>query len=191
MAQSDGNADPLADRSAPLVTRLEVIDEGGRVLTRRPCRIELSYQDDGRTLKVFVSGGRPSYPDRRDSTIAALIVRKVDEWASHVRSCPADDDCPVCAAAMNQVVLAHSVWQASHKPFSLAAARPAPPDPPEGWQPIETAPKDGTEVVLKGDLWSAKGRFDTRFNTWFADVATLKPGPTHWRRLPDPPEANK
>lgn len=41
------------------ITRLEVIDETGRVLTRRPCKVALSYQDDGRTLKVFVSGGRP------------------------------------------------------------------------------------------------------------------------------------
>lgn len=40
---------------AKQVTRLEVIDDGvGRALTRRPCSIELSFQDDSRTLKVFV-----------------------------------------------------------------------------------------------------------------------------------------
>lgn len=36
------------------VTRFEVIDENGRVCTRHNCKVELSYQDDGRTLKVFI-----------------------------------------------------------------------------------------------------------------------------------------
>lgn len=44
------------------VTRFEVIDHRhgapsvGRVFVAWGCRIELSYQDDGRTLKVFVDG---------------------------------------------------------------------------------------------------------------------------------------
>lgn len=37
------------------VTRLEVIDETGRVYSQWDCRVELSYQDNGRTLKVFVT----------------------------------------------------------------------------------------------------------------------------------------
>lgn len=37
-----------------IVTRFEVIDETGRVYSKRNCNIELSYQDDGRTLKVFI-----------------------------------------------------------------------------------------------------------------------------------------
>ena len=36
------------------VTRFEVIDETGRAYVRHGVIIELSYQDDGRTLKVFV-----------------------------------------------------------------------------------------------------------------------------------------
>jgi hypothetical protein len=36
------------------VTRLEVIDESGRKYTRWDCSIEFSYQDGGRTLKIFV-----------------------------------------------------------------------------------------------------------------------------------------
>ena len=36
------------------VTRFEVIDEQGRTYARWNVEIELSYQDDGRTLKVFV-----------------------------------------------------------------------------------------------------------------------------------------
>jgi hypothetical protein len=37
------------------VTRFEVIDENGRVYTKHNSKIELSYQDDGGTLKVFVT----------------------------------------------------------------------------------------------------------------------------------------
>ena len=43
------------------VTHFEVIDhraqslQRGRRVTIHGCRIELSYQDDGRTLKVFVT----------------------------------------------------------------------------------------------------------------------------------------
>lgn len=36
------------------VTRFEVIDENGRVYTQKDCKVELSYQDDDRTLKVFI-----------------------------------------------------------------------------------------------------------------------------------------
>jgi hypothetical protein len=37
------------------VTRFEVIDDTGRVLVMNPVTITLSYQDTGRTLKVFAS----------------------------------------------------------------------------------------------------------------------------------------
>ena len=37
------------------VTRFEVIDENGRAYTDYYCNVELSYQDDGRTLKVFIN----------------------------------------------------------------------------------------------------------------------------------------
>lgn len=36
------------------VTRLEVIDENGRAYVRHGLQIELSLQDNARTLKVFV-----------------------------------------------------------------------------------------------------------------------------------------
>ena len=45
------------------VTRFEVIDHTtggrGRVYTRHDVSIELSYQDDGRTLKVFIDDPVP------------------------------------------------------------------------------------------------------------------------------------
>jgi hypothetical protein len=39
------------------LTRLEVIDESGRVYINNKCKMELSYQDEGRTLKIFVNNG--------------------------------------------------------------------------------------------------------------------------------------
>lgn len=37
------------------INRFEVIDENGRTYARRSVRIELSVQDGGQTLKVFVA----------------------------------------------------------------------------------------------------------------------------------------
>jgi hypothetical protein len=46
-----------------IVTRFEVIDDNGRVLVRNPCSVRLSFQDDGRTLKVFVSDAEIIRPE--------------------------------------------------------------------------------------------------------------------------------
>lgn len=62
------------------------------------------------------------------------------------------------------------------------------------WQPIESAPKDGTEV----DLWAYEGRAPAchyhcdEWMAWGGDpeigYITIK-DPTHWRRIPAPPES--
>lgn len=44
------------------VTRFEVIDRTGRAYVRYGVSIELSYQDEGRTLKVFVEDSSSSEP---------------------------------------------------------------------------------------------------------------------------------
>lgn len=49
----------IAWRDKPKADRFEVIDETGRAYVKgsiygSPVKIQLSYQDDGRTLKVFV-----------------------------------------------------------------------------------------------------------------------------------------
>jgi hypothetical protein len=41
-------------RLQPKVTRFELIDRTGRVYTRYGVEVALSYQDGGRTLKVFI-----------------------------------------------------------------------------------------------------------------------------------------
>lgn len=74
------------------------------------------------------------------------------------------------------------------------------------WQPIETAPKDGTEVLLGGvstpfangvnPAWVDIGSFEERGycgSCWYSsatdrDGDRLDCDPTHWMPLPEPPE---
>ena len=77
------------------------------------------------------------------------------------------------------------------------------------WQPIETAPKDGTAVLLWG-LWAGEingpdetprvdigqftdGRSDYAGNDWWqlltGDAYACWMQPTHWMPLPPPPAA--
>lgn len=58
------------------------------------------------------------------------------------------------------------------------------------WQPIETAPKDGTWVLIctKDDVFEAawvKGLNDEDYCWRFVDFSPHNP--THWQPLPDPP----
>ena len=62
------------------------------------------------------------------------------------------------------------------------------------WQPIETAPKDGTEILVCGPLRDGSGvyRDVTRWpNGWSGKwpVAYMHNSdePTHWMPLPEPP----
>ena len=63
-----------------------------------------------------------------------------------------------------------------------------------GWQPIETGPKDRTELLLwNGEhrvcsFWSRDDLDPERTSQgWVTDICDLKE-PTHWMPLPSPPE---
>jgi hypothetical protein len=54
------------------------------------------------------------------------------------------------------------------------------------WQPIETAPKDGTEVLLTNGEYKRAGYWATRINAWSIDMVPPIKAPTHWAPLPEP-----
>jgi hypothetical protein len=69
------------------------------------------------------------------------------------------------------------------------------------WQPIETAPKDGTEILVykryrKYQEWVGKDEYDFYIHISFYDggdwyISAYDPPwgnqPTHWMPLPEPP----
>ena len=62
----------------------------------------------------------------------------------------------------------------------------------DGWQPIETAPKDGTEVLVWDDgcvVAAFFGRLGWQLTQTgaYAEDADLYGAPTHWRPLPEGP----
>jgi len=57
------------------------------------------------------------------------------------------------------------------------------------WQPIETAPKDGTEIIVYRPDAGVFGAFysdECWFCTYSGEDFSLEP-PTHWMHLPPPP----
>ena len=67
----------------------------------------------------------------------------------------------------------------------LEAIKPRPP----AWQPIETAPKDGTDVLLYREYSTDVGSYSYQEgrNTVWACGSFMLHGPTHWMPLPTPP----
>jgi hypothetical protein len=71
--------------------------------------------------------------------------------------------------------------------------------PPQAWQSIDTAPKDGTWVllarrqVLSGELIVVSGSWNSggsmHMPHWMTPVLGFKP--THWMALPAPPEGER
>lgn len=60
------------------------------------------------------------------------------------------------------------------------------------WSPMDTAPKDGTEVIVydAGAVFVAHWRDSDEWNVdgWYDHGGCfLSPSPTHWMPLPDPP----
>lgn len=58
------------------------------------------------------------------------------------------------------------------------------------WQPIETAPKDGSKVLLYGRPWNDAGigQYHVRDRYWMAlNLMPFHSKPTHWMPLPELP----
>lgn len=64
------------------------------------------------------------------------------------------------------------------------------------WQPIETAPKDGTEILVGADVACWGWRIElvywvSKEGQWWTDSRGLHYSPTHWRHLPKPPKESE
>lgn len=63
-----------------------------------------------------------------------------------------------------------------------------------GWMPIETAPKDGTAVLVSEGRFCSCVEWNEEFDWWAVDDNKLGPfrlrgaAPTHWQPLPTPPK---
>ena len=62
------------------------------------------------------------------------------------------------------------------------------------WLPIETAPQDGTYILVldfsAGERWDVVGAF-YKYGSWYTDWQSSDDGqvwPTHWMPLPEPPK---
>ena len=66
-----------------------------------------------------------------------------------------------------------------------------------GWQPIETAPKDGSTIVLGGYGWTRRGYWaiDNFIGngqpTWSSEDGHGCGEVTHWMPLPEPPRPKR
>ena len=58
------------------------------------------------------------------------------------------------------------------------------------WLPIETAPKDGTPILVVGGAHTA-AEIRAADGAWWNHCPLKGVTPTHWMPLPDPPEANQ
>ncbi len=77
----------------------------------------------------------------------------------------------------------------------LFAAESALSHAQERWQPIETAPKDGRDVLACwADCpgWNARAlRYDATDAAWKNEDDHSYREPTHWKPLPSPPEVTR
>jgi hypothetical protein len=58
---------------------------------------------------------------------------------------------------------------------------------PEGWQPIASAPKDRTPILVWDGFDMMVSAWMPELNDWYARYALCAEPPTHWRHLPPPP----
>ena len=88
-----------------------------------------------------------------------------------------------------------SAANAHHEARTRAALELATePEPTSGWQPIETAPKDGTAILvakMPASTWCNMfvAYWDTDFEEFKFHVDGYVRNPTHWKPL-DPPDAH-
>lgn len=59
------------------------------------------------------------------------------------------------------------------------------------WQPMETAPKDGTSIVVNDGKWTVIARSQPKRSGWYSVPGKYPVNAERWMPLPSPPLAEK
>jgi hypothetical protein len=109
-------------------------------------------------------------------------------------------DCECCGGASESRELAYTKW--NNRARIVIAKKETPYDnqplpASNGWKPIETAPKDGTEILgyfggLDVIYWRENKSYP-KLSSWchHCDITLINPKPTHWMPLPAAPRMEK
>jgi hypothetical protein len=123
-------------------------------------------------LKAIAALARPS-PDHAVATTIYIAIAEIERLRS--LQAPAESE---LEAAHRQGYVRGLVDEADR----------------HAWRPIESAPKDGTAVLLFGDGDTFVGQWST-YSTWnlvhaggYAEDADAPSSPTLWLPLPEPPK---
>lgn len=93
--------------------------------------------------------------------------------------CPHGEDCACAISTRHEWFVA----------FCDERDKAQTPAPPQGWQPIDTAPKDGRRVLVAFD-WTGHvswAHYDSRGDDEWKVCGVVGGQPTHWMPLPAPP----
>lgn len=96
-----------------------------------------------------------------------------------------DDDAPICPTDCADMQMTVGDLR---RILTTLTVRTASPSPTEHWQPIESAPKDGSDILISGvgsRRWIDVGRWYK--GGWRNDGFGTISGVTHWQPLPEPP----
>lgn len=71
---------------------------------------------------------------------------------------------------------------------------PAEGEKGQGWQGIETAPREGLVIgalIRRGEVWRVFDMECARWGGWYTRNGNSVPAPTHWMPLPQPPQPDR
>lgn len=179
----------LIDRKRQSAQRMNIPPEGDPnrgtyVMCQRSILAEAAE------LEAILASWPPAPPESARACLDSLVSDIHTAMGQRFTAIVDDAQGDISVNTAFKLALAEERQAANDRIDGLLAA--APPEPT--WQPIETAPKDGTNVLAVGesgladvlrwsDDWSSKRVF-----CWTDGEYTFKP--THWMPLPAPPGAS-
>jgi hypothetical protein len=115
---------------------------------------------------------------------SAALIARVREAAMN------DTPTPLTDAADAEIQTHQTYWDSKYWhlcDFARSLERQIP-----RWLPIESAPRDGTPIMLAWPFWSdhpVVGWWSAKWNAWESNVnLNHEEPPTHWMPLPEPPK---